>query len=61
MSTNEEWVADAYLRSDMETRADTLEMWARDKALPKELRKEMFAVAWDMKQWARRGTASEGV
>ncbi len=59
--SNEEWVRDAYERRDFENLADKLERFAKGKHIPKTLRKNMFATAWDMKQYARRGTASFGV
>ena len=48
-------------RHDFENLADKLEHFARGKHIPKTLRKNMLATAWDMKQYARRGTASFGV
>ncbi len=59
--SNEEWAQDTYERADFEDMADKLEAMSKRRHLPTHLRKEMFAVAWDMKQYARRGTASFGV
>ena len=59
--SNEGWAQDTYGRADFEDMADKLEAISKRRHLPTHLRKEMFAVAWDMKQYARRGTASFGV
>lgn len=36
-------------QASLQARADILEGWARDRALPEQLRKDMMSVAWDMK------------
>lgn len=50
-------------KRELESIGDRLEGIARDKAndIPKSSRTALCALAWDLKQIARRGTASEGV
>jgi hypothetical protein len=52
-------------RASVERIADDLELVARrlDKDNPVDdgIRQELFARAWDLKQYARAGTASEGI
>ena len=59
--SNEEWAQDTYERADFEELADRVEAFAMRKHLPKKLRVGMIEVAWDMKCYARRGTASFGM
>jgi hypothetical protein len=53
-------------RDELERIADQLEEVARfkldkDNPVDKEISKELFGKAWDLKQYARAGSPSEGI
>lgn len=49
------------IADDLETVARTPSLLNRDNPVDAEIRKELFAKAWDLKQYARAGSPSEGI